>query len=140
MKLEFPIIIYIDNVLSVYPEEAIKVNKISFPDARTTLCMESVKNTKAGWIIDFNGRYRQLKPQGKRREWTRPLSFLWQFVLSEYSMSKSRTIAVSELKILINDINDSYPEAPITEDLRKFLMQYEDSVIVSKELLRKWPI
>lgn len=140
MKPKFPLIMYIDDVLAVYPEEATKVKNLSFPDDNTMLCLENGKKHGPGWLVDVTGQFRQLKPLGKRREWARPLSFLWQFVLSEYSITENRSITIGELRSLIENIDDPYPEAPIAEDLRRFLKQYGDDVIVSEELLRKWPI
>ena len=140
MKLKFPIIMNIDDALSVYPEEAMEVLSISFPDSRTMLCMETVRNHQSGWILEINGQFRELKPTGKRHEWLRPISFLWQFVLSEYNVTEGRSVTVGELKKLIKDLKDQFPEAPIASDFSRFLSKYDDDIVVSEDILRAWPI
>jgi hypothetical protein len=140
MKLKFPIIIYHDDVLVVDNGEGMKAMGASFPDNKTMLCKESLLNHRPGWIIEADGKFRELKPTGKRREWARPLSFIWRFVLSEYEVIKSRSTTVGEIKTLSKDIVDKFPEAPIAADFRQLLNQYDDNVVLSEDILRDWPI
>lgn len=140
MKLNYPILMYINEVLAVYTEEAARVLRISFPDNRTMLCMESHREQSLGWILEITGMFRELQPKGKRREWARPFSFLWQLVLSEYSITEGRSITIAELRAYAKDIPDKFPEAPLASDFRRFLNQYADHALVTEDILKSWPM
>lgn len=140
INLEFPIIMYFDDVLVVDNGEGFRAMGASFPDQETMLCKESVRKHNPGWILEVNGKFRELKPKGKRFEWTRPLSFLWRFVLSEYKVFESRSVSVGELKSMIDNLDDKFPEAPLALDLRRYLKTYKEDVVITEEILKKWPI
>lgn len=138
MNIKFPILLYLDDVLTVDKDGA--AMEASFPDRHTMLCKEIMLNHSPGWILDAAGVFIDLMPSGKRRVWARPLSFLWRFTLSEYSVSCPGKITVGELKGRIENINDKFPEAPVASDLRLFLRKYKDNELVTGEILRSWPI
>jgi len=143
MKLELPAVVYLDNMLTVDRGEGLRARGASFPDERTLVMKASVrKNHKetSGWVLEANGNFRELKPQGRRREWAQPLSFLVQFVQSEYSVSEPRTITVAELKKYLKGVRNKFSEAPVATDLRRFLEQQDDNAPVTREMLKAWPI
>lgn len=140
MKLNYPILMYMNDFLAVYPKKAARVLNISFPNNSTMLCMETEKDHKPGWILESTGLFLELKPKGKRREWARPISFLWQLVLSEYNIAERRSITVGELKAYAKDIADKYEDAPLANDFRHFLNQYDDDIIITENILKAWPM
>ena len=140
MKIKFPIISYLDNIFSVDKGLGFKAIRVSFPDKNTMICMECERNSVPGWIIASSGNFIELKPSGKKREWTRPLSFLTNMVLSQYVVAEGRSITVGELKMRMKSIKDKFPEAPLAEDFRIFLDKYKNDVVVSENILLDWPI
>jgi hypothetical protein len=140
MKLEFPIAVYIDGDFFVDDGRALRAMGASFPDAGTMRCKEALRRKDHGWILEAAGRFRELKLTGARREWARPLSFLWRFVRSEYSVSEGRAVTIGELKARMRGVVDRYPEAPVASEFRSFLGRYDDRVVISEGILRDWPI
>lgn len=140
MNINYPIISYYDGCLVADNGEGMKVMGAIFPDENTMLMKECSANQDEGWIIEITGKYIEYKPQGKRREWARPLSWLWRFTQTEYRLTKRRNITVGELKELIKNVKDEYEEAPTASSLREHLQNYNDNDIVTEQILREWPI
>lgn len=143
MKIEFPIVLFLRGGLTVEDKSSARSMEMKFPGSGRMLIKASAKKgykEKAGWLLDRSGRIRDLSPAGRRREWATPISFLVQFVQSEFSMSDPREISVSELQKRLSGVKDRFSEAPIAEDLRRHLRTYPDAETLSERHLKEWPI
>lgn len=141
--LELPVVLYFEEKLSVDPGDGLRVIGMKFTDSNVLLCKTHARQgyvDKPGWILESNGMFREFTPRKRRREWAKPLSFLVQFVQSEYVVSDARSISVGELSVLLRDIKDDFKEAPQAADLRRHLRKYPENEAVTERLLRDWPI
>ena len=143
MKLEMPVVLYLDKALTVDNGEGLRARGASFQDERTLIMKASVKKNykeTPGWVLEANGNFRELRPLDRRRQWAEPLSFLIQFVQSQYAVSEPRVISVGELKKHLKGVRDKFSDAPVASDLRRFLDQHNDDEPVTREMLKAWPI
>jgi hypothetical protein len=138
-----PVVLFSRNVLSVVPEEGLRVMEISIPASDTMLRKSSAKKgflEPSGWILEVNGRFREFKPRGIKNGWAAPLSSFIQLVKSEFDLTEGRNISAGELSLLLRDIKDDFQEAPQAADLRRHLRKYPEHEIVTERMLRDWPI
>lgn len=137
MKLEFPVVIYIDRKLDVDDGLGFRARGVTFPNDRTMLCKETVQNHKPGWMLEGNGNFRTLTPKGKRREWARALSSLWRFTQSEYEMSDPKSITAGDFKKLLGPVKDHYPEARSAAAIRRSLQTLSDDELLTADAVRR---
>lgn len=143
MKLEFPVVFYLNNSLAVDAGLALKAMGVSFPNESTMLCKASVRpgsSDAPGWILQSDGMFMELTPRGRRREWASALSFLVQFVLVEYQVSKPRPITIGEMRGRLEPVRDEFSEAPLASNFRDHLKRYRDDEAVTKQVLDAWPL
>ena len=141
-QLQFPIIIRFGDSFVADSGVGMKAMGAAFPDSQTMLIKESWRGSDplSGWIVDSCATLREFHLCGKRREWARPLAFLWRFTLSEYRLTAPRQVTIRELKRLAHGATDSSPETPVASDFRRFLAKYPDDVILTPETLQAWPL
>ena len=143
LKIAFPALVYFRGELSVWPEEAFRVLGFHFPAETSMLCKASARRAYVeppGWLVDVDGRFIEFQPIGYRRSWARPISFLVQFVQSEFSVAPPRVVSSGELLQLAIPIKDGFPEAPVASSLRSFLRKQPSGAPVTRQLLEQWPI
>jgi 8-oxo-dGTP pyrophosphatase MutT (NUDIX family) len=143
MKIKFLMVLYIRSSLTVEDFSSIKVIDMQFPRNNLMVIKASAKREyeeEAGWMLEKDGSFREFKPGARRREWATPLSFLVQFVQSEFSISNPTSITVGELQKRLKFIRDEFAEAPIAADFRRHLRKYADDEIVSEQHLNEWSI
>lgn len=56
------------------------------------------------WLIDRNGYFREFIVQKERRGWTKPISWLVNFVLLECELKPGRLLTINELLSLIRKL------------------------------------
>ena len=140
VTLDLPVILYFGGIVAVDGGIGIKAGDIRFIDERTMLAREWRLIDLPGWFVERTGKFREFRPKGKRREWARPLRFLWNFTLSEYDVALPRQVTVGELLDRVRDVKDHSREAPIASDLRRFLKEFDRDDVVTEQLLKAWPI
>lgn len=143
MNVDFPIILYMRGALTVEDANSLAVVDMTFPSQGVMIAKASAKKgymEEPGWILDSQGAFYEFTPEKRRREWAAPISFLVQFVLVEYSLSKARRISIRELNERLSQVVDKFAEAPIAEDFRRHLSSYPDEVEISKEIIDAWGI
>lgn len=140
IELLLPAILYFDGAVTVNPELGFKARGIRFLDERTMVCKEHAIDEHPGWLIESDGSFREFFPKGKRREWARPMKFLWRITLSEFEVTLPRQITAGEVYKRTEGIKERSREAPILSDLRRFMRDYGKDDVVTREMLQAWPI
>lgn len=92
---------------------------------------------KFHWLIEDDAKLRELTATGKRREWARPLRFIWTFVKVRYELGEARPITVGTLRRLIDGTRMDQ-EKSLTPALNRFLRDYDDDVVFSREMLESF--
>jgi hypothetical protein len=140
VTLDLPAIACFNGVVVVFGDAAPKVWRLRFIDARTMVRRELRLTESPGWFVERTGKFREFTPTGKQHAWTRPLRFLWNFILSEFAVSSPRPITVGELSDRMQGIKNHSREAPIASDLRRHLKQFDRNAEVTESMLLAWPI
>ena len=140
VSIEMPVLVYMDGSLSADPGLGLKVDRVNFVDERTMLCRAGPNSQVSGWILESDGNFRELHFVAIRRNWARPFRIFWNLVLAEYSVAPPREITVGELNDRARKIKDSYPDAPLAADLRRFLKGFPSEKFVTREMLQAWPL
>ena len=140
VDLLLPAILYFDGGVTVNPELGFKARGIRFLDERTMVCKEHSIDERPGWLIESDGNFREVFPTGKRREWARPMKFLWRFTLSEFEVTLPRQITAGDVYERTKVIKERSREAPIVTDLRRFMRGFGKDDVVTREMLLAWPI
>lgn len=141
--LDLPILLYLDGILSVDAGEGLKAIGARFDGLDTFVCKAPIRANATdtpGWILEASGRFRELAPKARRREWASAASFLFQLVQSEFRASEPRNVTVHEMLDRLASIQEKFSEAPIAADFRRHLGQYASDELISSEILRAWPI
>ncbi len=139
----FPAVVYFNADVSAWPQEALKVLGMRFPSAEQMICRASAKRGHVeppGWFLDSTGRFIEFRPVGQKNAWLKPLSWLVQFVETEFALSPPRQITCGELIELLKPIKDRFKEAPVARDLRSFLRRFPGDTVVNAEILQQWPL
>lgn len=140
MLVKFPIILFLDKKFYVGPKELLNALGVSTNKNESMIfTKEHLKVSVPGWLLDYDGNYYEFHPSGKRNEWLRPISFLWRFVISEYSLSRPRKITVSQMNEIMTNIAHEKGDRLIKK-FRTFLKSCDQSEYLSKEVLDRWPI
>lgn len=85
------------------------------------------------WLIDSNARLRTISLRKKRREWARPLRYIWRLVRVQYQISDGRAISIAELKGLVQGTRLD-EEKSLTPALNEFLSTFDDTSPFTKEM------
>lgn len=85
------------------------------------------------WLIDGDAQLREFTLTGKRREWARPLRYIWSFVRVRYELEEGRPITVGMLRQLIADTRLDEDKS-LTPALNRFLKGHSDSELFSKAM------
>jgi len=141
MHFKFPIILCEGREVMVVGPKFLQWWRVKVPKPDTLLCAASRSSRKPKrlrWILEANGTFRELEFVGIRREWTRPVAFLWNFMMDEFRMSPPRAISVGELEVKLGKVSDRFPEAPQGKDFKAFLRAHSPEEIISEVMLRSF--
>ena len=89
------------------------------------------------WLIDSNARLRTISLRNKRREWARPLRYIWRLVRVQYQISDGRAITIAELKGLVEGTRLD-EEKSLTPALNEFLSPFDDTSPFTKEMFNQF--
>lgn len=142
MKIEFPIIIYLDGDFTPDRGDFFKFVGARFLcDEKFSKKENRVRDMKAGWIIDYSGAFIELHPVGKSKErWRLIASLFWNLVKSEYSVTQPRQVTVGEIAERVAAFPRREPARSLATDFRRFLATEDQDAYISKELLMRWPL
>ena len=140
MPIRSPVLLYFHGDLIVGDLDELRRLGERFEDERTYVSHESLTADVPGWLVSRDGQFVELTPGSRRREWLRPLRWLWNFVEVRYAASAPRSITVGELTERIRGLGDRFPDAPITSDLRSFLASRDPAEVIDAQTLTDWNI
>ena len=134
MNIQFPILIYYNGKLFADAGATMKATGGHFTDEGNFSHMEYRANEKNGWLLEYNGKFHKLTPNGKKHESLRPLKFLWNFVKSEFSVETINTINVKELTEIVLGSKQNV----LSKNLLKFLSSRNEDEVITQEILKQW--
>lgn len=138
--ISYPVLCFLNGKLVVHTQESFKVLGAYFQDEQIFSTLENRRiKGRDGWLLDASGLYITLVYTGPKREWARPLSFLWNAVQSSYQFTVNEFITVGSLRKNIEAIPKS-SLGSLGRDLNSFLISRESEVVITADLFRQWPI
>lgn len=140
ISLELPAVVFLNGSLVVSSGIGIEASGMRFPNSQTMVCKELALNDQPAWILEASGCFREFFPRGKRLAWARPLSVLWRFTKSEFDAMEPRQITVGELLDRVSKVKKAAGHVPIAKDFALFLRKFERAEVVTREMLKAWPI
>jgi len=142
-NLTFPIVCYIDGVLT--PDGGDFFNYVAhfLSDGRLSKKENRFREMRDGWIIDHNGVFIELSCAEKVRVPLHPiLGRFFSSVRYVYDVSNPRQIMVSELADLVAavDADLGANDKDLITDLNSFLASQNQTSFICKEIWDQWPL
>lgn len=136
MEIKFPIVCYSSEKLVVAPAAFMDVVGGKFTKEGTFLRKECFIQEKPFWIMDFEGNLFVFSQIRKRNSWLRPLSFLWRFTQTEFSVNVISDISIENFIEILGKCKKNQCQ----KDLIRHLKKYDKNNFVSQAILVAWPI
>lgn len=139
-ELTFPVVCFLNGKLSVHKEQSFDLLGARFLDETTFVTLENrSRKAKDGWILDSNGVYISLVPEGNLREWARPFAFLWNAVLTKYKAEIRGQVSVGYIHESLKSLPKSSSNE-LSRDFIKFLEKFDSNTMITGVMLNDWPI
>ncbi|WP_444908251.1 hypothetical protein ACJJI5_12410 [Microbulbifer sp. EKSA008] len=138
--ITFPVVCFLNGKITVHTKSSFKALGARFLDEQTFVTLENRRSkAKDGWILDSSGKFVPLSHSGNLREWARPISFLWNAVLTKYQANIEGAVKVG---FVLKDLDSMSKSSPgkLGMDFKRFLSKYEPDQYITSDMLKEWPL